>query len=530
MKIREIKIVSEFKRFKELTISDLPESAKLVVLIGPNGCGKSSLFDAMNAKSRSYRQFFDSASYYLRSQVLDINSLNTLMRNRINISFFGENVAQEDYSSSKKTVYIRSAHRNDPSLDSKSISNPGSALDENQMSRMIDDSKTAKLNYQRLAWKVMKGVLRKTSNGETVAEFQEKMLGEIRDPVMGLFPELELTNLSSKSDQSTFCFDKGEVKDFTYENLSGGEKAAFDLILDIVVKREEYDDTIFCIDEPEAHVSMRLQGKLLRILYDLVPSNCQLWIATHSIGMMREAYNLQKQNHDDVVFLDFDGRDFDKPQEIKPAKMNRALWESMHEVVLGDLANLVMPNTIYLCESTPEKSFDANCYNKIFSEDYPDVKFLSVGSKSDVERICSLLKTALPDLRIISLRDRDDMTDAKIREVRSAGERILERRCIEAYLLDDEVFEAFFREFGIQEYEELLTEVKKIRDEASTFKDAAGRIRAYFVSNSQLPENIRIGDNREEFLEYSLVPLIKPGMQTYQELKRDIFDNNSDKQ
>ena len=45
MKIKKIHI-EQFKRFTNLTISGIPGTAKLVVLVGPNGCGKSSLFDA----------------------------------------------------------------------------------------------------------------------------------------------------------------------------------------------------------------------------------------------------------------------------------------------------------------------------------------------------------------------------------------------------------------------------------------------------------------------------------------------------
>ena len=48
MRIKNIHI-EKFKRFTELTIEDIPETAKLVVLVGPNGCGKSSLFDAFKA-------------------------------------------------------------------------------------------------------------------------------------------------------------------------------------------------------------------------------------------------------------------------------------------------------------------------------------------------------------------------------------------------------------------------------------------------------------------------------------------------
>ena len=36
-----------FKRFVDLTVQNLPANARLIVLAGPNGNGKSSLFDGM---------------------------------------------------------------------------------------------------------------------------------------------------------------------------------------------------------------------------------------------------------------------------------------------------------------------------------------------------------------------------------------------------------------------------------------------------------------------------------------------------
>ena len=94
-------------------------------------------------------------------------------------------------------------------------------------------------------------------------------------------------------------------------NLSAGEKSAFDLILDMVVQSKYYPDAIYCIDEPETHMHTKLQGRVLRELYLLVPGQSQLWISTHSIGMLQEAEEIEKEHPGTVAFLDFGGRDFD---------------------------------------------------------------------------------------------------------------------------------------------------------------------------------------------------------------------------
>ena len=36
-----------FKRFTDLSITDLPSTARLIVIAGPNGSGKSSVFDGL---------------------------------------------------------------------------------------------------------------------------------------------------------------------------------------------------------------------------------------------------------------------------------------------------------------------------------------------------------------------------------------------------------------------------------------------------------------------------------------------------
>ena len=55
MRIKKIELTN-FKRFTKLTISDIPDTSKLVLVIGSNGSGKSSLFDAFDWLGKGYKQ------------------------------------------------------------------------------------------------------------------------------------------------------------------------------------------------------------------------------------------------------------------------------------------------------------------------------------------------------------------------------------------------------------------------------------------------------------------------------------------
>lgn len=46
MRIKKITL-NEYKRFKSLTIDLGDEPKRIIALVGPNGCGKSSIFDGI---------------------------------------------------------------------------------------------------------------------------------------------------------------------------------------------------------------------------------------------------------------------------------------------------------------------------------------------------------------------------------------------------------------------------------------------------------------------------------------------------
>ena len=73
----------------------------------------------------------------------------------------------------------------------------------------------------------------------TIGQYRKGTLGDLHDAMRSLFsnPELLLQDFGAMKSGS-FRFSKGSVSDFHYKNLSGGEKAAFDILLDVFVKRE----------------------------------------------------------------------------------------------------------------------------------------------------------------------------------------------------------------------------------------------------------------------------------------------------
>ena len=346
-----------------------------------------------------------------------------------------------------------------------------------------------------------------------------------------MFPDLELNSLGNPLREGTFRFTKGLSQGFVFKNLSGGEKAAFDLILDLVVARRDYDNTVFCIDEPESHMNMRLQAKLLSVLYSLIPENCQLMLATHSIGMMRLARDIESNAPGSVIFLDFGDRNFDTPQIIEPAKADRTFWHRAYEVALDDLAALVAPSRVVVCEGEMGKnSVDAPCYEQIFKDEFPDTRFAPMGGAREIEDdkrgLAEALRLLIDGLVVVRLIDRDDRTHIEIADLAAKGIRVLSRRNLESYLFDDEVLRALAVSADKQEKADEILEKKRSimatrpKHPPDNLKPPSGEI---YNACKDVLSLTQCGNNASTFMRDTLAPLIKSGMAVYEELKRDIF-------
>ena len=511
MRIRSIHL-KDFKRFVDLTIEDIPNTAKLVILVGPSGSGKSSLFEAINAWGKDQRNSNYDPEYLLR----DGEPANS--RSRLDFSALGVTINADDPPSNLgEACYMRSAYRHTPKFSVSTVSK----IDESEYWRLDDqrnfstpDTEVQK-NYQRIYWQIMREVFNPEEQSNT--DIREQVIGRVRDSLQSIFPGLCLHSLQDPEGRGTFYFEKGTAKKYNFVNLSGGEKAAFDLLLDFIIRREFYPNAAMCIDEPEAHMGLGAQGKLLKVLFELIPGKSQLWLGTHSIGILRTSKKILDENPGEVVFLDFSGHNFDKKVEIKPiTKPDRELWQKLHQGVLEDLSGLLAPEKIIVCESDPNRAaFDARCYNKIFAKSHPDTLFVSAGSKSELDRIIPILQDVIQKAEIFVVRDRNGLLDEKREELIEEGTRVLSRLRIEDYLIDDEVLEKFADENGLDACQ--LQELKGITGDGA--KARSGQIYQK-ISNGY---RLIIGDDREEFLSDVLAPLFSEDMTVYQELENDIF-------
>ena len=529
MKIKRIH-VEKFKRFTDLTITGIPETAKLVVLVGPNGCGKSSLFDAFKVWHILKGYNSGSDNDYCKKDALERRQSYEL----VNVDFHNNTDAysRENF---RETFYFRTAYRNSPEIKLTSMSKVSSPLERVDYRMMIQNDETVNDNYQRLMSKTISGLYDTSNNDKTVNTLRDELISKIREPLHRLFPDLLLIEIGLVTDKAEFYFSKGCIEKYGYEKLSGGEKAAFDLLLDLVVKNEYYNNTVFCIDEPETHIHTALQAKLLKELFALIQNESQLWIATHSFGMLKEAKKLKEEHPDEVVFLNFDGYDFDDIVTIEPSECDSVLWNKMLEITLGDYSSYIIPESIVFCEGTSQgrkrKDFDKRCYENIFGTKYASTMFYSLGSCTDIaekKQITDFISNLSPASKIIKVIDRDDRSREEINDLVAEGTKVLARRHLECYLLDDEVLEKWCHSVGKPDKVSDMLQIKnqKMADgvaRGNPTDDVKSAANDICTEGKKLLGITACGNNGEAIMRDTLAKLITPDMAIYQILESEIF-------
>ncbi|MEZ4968955.1 MAG: AAA family ATPase [Flavobacteriaceae bacterium] len=433
--------------------------------------------------------------------------------------------------------YFRSAYRNEPDFTVNRLQKQNSPITHIKLQNLMQNDLTVSENYQRLVAQTLAGVYKTSNDDKSVQELREELIGKVKHSLSTIFNDLNLSSIGDPLSNGSFFFEKGTSKDFHYKNLSAGEKSVFDLVLDMIIKSTYYSDAVFCIDEPEAHMHTRLQSKVLAELYNLIPANSQLWISTHSIGMLKQAEIIEQANSGTVVFLDFANRDFDLTEVMKPAPINKAIWDRFFDLAFADFSQLIAPNRVVFCEGTSQgrkyKDFDAQIYGRIFEQKYHETKFLSIGSSSELENIenqsVKIVSNILKSSSIVKFIDRDDKSPQEVQELLAKGIKTSNRRHIESYLFDDELITKLCNSNGKPELVQdcLNAKTQAIQDSigrgnpADDIKSASGNI---FTEIKRILGLTQCGNNKCAFIRDTMTPLVTEDTTVYQELENEIFN------
>ena len=521
MRISDVRIPGRFKRFGSLEIQGLGADVELVVMLGPNGTGKSSVFDAFLewARSQGKRRRNNFSNDYFDSETGTFGKPEVILH---------DSDASGPPEPLGPLVHVRTAHRNTPDVLANSVQKQDDFRRRNPLDRMTETDAALGEHYQRLVASFLP-VLSNLEGGDAAKDLETARanLAPVQDSLMRVLPHLRFTGLGNATSDGSFYFTRDDIRGFRYESLSGGEKAVFDLLLDVHLAATELGTPLICLDEPEIHLNPAVQASVLTEIMRLLPDGSQLRIATHSVGMIRRAFDITADEPGRVAFLNFGQVEGPAPDvRLKPSQPSSKLLHEAMSVALDDLARLLAPEVLVICEGSQISDrihvWDERIYRQIFRDLHPRVEFKSSGGKGELERAAAIASVIAPGTSILKLRDRDDLTPenrARLLEGDS-NLRVLQRRSLESYLLDDEVLEALVCDRGAR-VSNAFGELKAARDKAiqpnGSAKGSLGEV--FTVAKSVLSNSQGMGENPSQFSADVLAKLMTPEMIVRQELE-----------
>jgi AAA15 family ATPase/GTPase len=402
MRIQKLQL-QNFKRFTDLTIV-LDKPYKLVLLIGANGSGKSSIFDAFAAISSLKKgQGFVDASYHRKN----INNHFKIAIDTENSTFsFQSDQGLIDIPIPNTAFYGRTSLRQVPKLVRTSLgkTNFDFVQDSDRPKQFIDRDTRFENDVENITAQILQAVFNTNTNTKDIRDTFITSINESFERIFGndttITLRLKQFTPPLEGNVASILFEKGD-SEIHYNLLSAGEKEIFNILVNLLSRRTIFNDTVYFFDEIDLHLNTKLQFNLMKeIIEHWMPENCQFWTASHSLGFIEYA-----NQSADAAVIDLDELNFDIPQTLLPTPKNTL---DLYEIAVPKwlLATIFSDKQIVFCENQNDEYFNLlGLENKIF-----------VGVANN-NAVFARIKG---DSNVFGLRDRDFLT---LREIESLEKR-----------------------------------------------------------------------------------------------------------
>lgn len=449
MRVKSIEL-KNFKRFTDLAINSIPDDAKLVLLIGSNGSGKSSVFDAFELMNSLGRQRGSEGWEYYR-KLKDKQIELKLTTQDGNVWITSEEVSKT-FMNGGRPFYGRTSFRQVPRLTRTSLgaANFDYLGDSDRPRLFIEKDNRFENDIERITETILKDFFRAKDSNEKI---HDKYIRPINNALKSIFGDGDGTKLQLieiipplEGRIAQINFQKG-TSEIHYNFLSAGEKEVFNLLVNLLSRGSLYQDTIYFLDEIDLHLNTKLQFQLLKeITENWIPNNCQLWTATHSLGFIQYA-NQSRMG----VIIDFDDFDFDLPRILTPEPKDNP---EVYNVAVGKefLPALFQQLSIYFVENK-DKDYYA-------SVGIMKTVFVSENNRNNVYH-------KVRTTNFMGIVDRDFLTDDDILKIKEhyPNLRLLKYYSIENYMYHPDNLEEYMTSksntFDKAEYITQLTQAKE---------------------------------------------------------------------
>lgn len=450
MRIKKIEL-KNFKRFSDLAISEIPETSKLVLLIGSNGSGKSSLFDAFDWLQRGQHKSFSNnwEDYYPKIKGTESTAIielhdSTTIEKKGNYLVKGHNLAKKFLGRSSIRIVPRITNDANLAHISSDQDSPVNYIENDR--RFINDIALYMDNIdQALREPVFSG-----TDASPLRIFKES-IEPLNYSLLNIFggdinTTIQITRYSGarNNEPAKLIFKKG-TSEINYDLLSHGEKQVVILLINFIVRQDFYKDSIIFIDEMDCHLNTALQYSLLEeIVTRWIPEDSQLWTASHALGFIDYA-----RKSENASTIDFDLLNFDHKQELRPLAKDKM---DVYEIALpkATIAQILKGYKLVVVENQNDEYF-----NTALGQD--GFLFLPANNNREV------FLTVKSDQDKLGLRDRDYLCEDEIKKIQEKlpNLKILHFSTFENYIYHpDNIAELGLSYFNKDDYKKEITKQK----------------------------------------------------------------------